>query len=179
MKKSRYGKLSILIILIATLFISAAIALFGLSTNDLTGVNSSAEITAPEKDASSAIVGGSSDGDGTIENPEVEATATASYTGIANWNTATATSGNTLTLQTCTLTQSYSVPTGITLNLVIPSGVTVTMGGYYFSARGTLNVTGSGTIAAGTNSTLYVTTGGTLSFNGPTIRGGLTSMAPP
>ena len=49
MKKSRYGKLSILIILIATLFISAAIALFGLSTNDLTGANSSAEITAPEK----------------------------------------------------------------------------------------------------------------------------------
>lgn len=98
MKKSRYGKLSILIILIATLFISAAIALFGLSTNDLTGANSSAEITAPEKDASSAIVDGSSDGDGTIENPEVEATATATYTGINQWSTAVATSGNTIAI---------------------------------------------------------------------------------
>ncbi len=172
MKKSRYGKLSILIILIATLFISAAIALFGLSTNDLTGANSSAEITAPEKDASSAIVGGNSDGDGTIENPEVEATATASYTGIANWGTAVATSGNTLTLQTCTLTQTYSVPSGITLNLVIPSGVTVTMGSRYFYIHGTLNVTGAGTIAAGTDDAFYVPAGSTLSFNGPTIRGG-------
>lgn len=170
MKKSRYGKLSILIILIATLFISAAIALFGLSTNDLTGANSSAEITAPEKDASSAIVGGNSDGDGTIENPEVEATATASYTGIANWNTAVATSGNTLTLQTCTLTQLYSVPTGITLNLVIPSGVTVTMGSNYIYTYGTLNVTGSGTIVAGTSGALRCYN--VLSFNGPTIRGG-------
>ncbi len=170
MKKSRYGKLSILIILIATLFISAAIALFGLSTNDLTGANSSAEITAPEKDASSAIVGGNSDGDGTIENPEIEATATASYTGIANWNTAVATSGNTLTLQTCTLTQLYSVPTGITLNLVIPSGVTVTMGSNYIYTYGTLNVTGAGTIVAGSNGALRCYN--VLSFNGPTIRGG-------
>lgn len=170
MKKSRYGKLSILIILIATLFISAAIALFGLSTNDLTGANSSAEITAPEKDASSAIVGGNSNGDGTIENPEIEATATASYTGIANWNTAVATSGNTLTLQTCTLTQLYSVPSGITLNLVIPSGVTVTMGSNYIYTYGTLNVTGSGTIVAGSNGALRCYN--VLSFNGPTIRGG-------
>lgn len=188
MNKSKYGKLSIIIILIATLFISAAIAIFGLSkTNGTTGANPSAEISAPEKDASSAIVDGELSADGAISAPENEATPTASYTGIANWDTANTTSGNTITLQTCTLTQHLLVGSGnfsssaFVLNLVIPTGVTVNMGSYRFvvgrNVNGvnystTLNVTGGGTIVAGSNTAFYVGSGGKLNFNGPTIRGG-------
>ena len=153
MKKSRYGKLSILIILIATLFISAAIALFGLSTNDLTGANSSAEITAPEKDASSAIVGGNSDGDGTIENPEVEATATATYTGINQWSTAVATSGNTIAISDSssnkTVNTALSVPAGITLNIAISDSL-------LFQAGGSISVSGTLNIYATVSSATYI-----------------------
>ncbi len=77
MKKFKNCKLSIIIILIATLCVSAAIAIFGLSANKGTGAgNSSAEITAPEKSASSAIANGEETASGNISAPKLDAKAT-------------------------------------------------------------------------------------------------------
>ena len=177
MKKSRYGRLSIIVILIATLFVSAAIAIFGLAKTNSTGANSSAVISAPEKDASSAIANGEVTDDGTISAPEVEAKAAATYSSLDYWNTAVASSGNTLNLGSnnyTNITTTYTVPSGITLTVDVNSATLSFTNAGRIAVYGTLNLThsgsGSGTItctttATGTDSLIFVYGGGTLNIN--------------
>ena len=178
MNKSKYGKLSIIIILIATLFISAAIAIFGLSkTNGATGANSSAEISAPEKDASSAIVDGEQNDDGTIVNPEVEAKATADVsssaafmTAITNFNSGSSTSLTLNITGSFTLTSTFTVNSGKSIEILTTSNgtyINVTAG--CITVDGTLSLNGYIQflrINGGVDTMFNVRTGGTLNLKG-------------